>query len=61
MSELERLWNEVVVGSFQVASRNLLEETEKTDKGEGTESIKRCSNLPSTTESEALQLAPVNV
>ena len=47
--------------SFQVASRNLLEEAEKTDKEEGTESIRRWSNLPSTTESEALLLAPRNV
>jgi hypothetical protein len=49
------------VESFQAASRILLEETEKTDKEEGTESTRRCSNLPSTTESEALLLAPRNV
>lgn len=47
--------------SFQVASRNLLEVTAKTDKEEGTESIRRCYNLPSTTESEPLLLAPRSI
>lgn len=58
---MERLCNEVVVDSFLVGSRNQLEETEKTDKEEGTKSIRRCSNLPSTIKSEVLQLAPMNV
>lgn len=46
---------------WKAFKQNLLEETEKTDKAEGTESIRRTSNLPSTTETEALLLPPRNV